>query len=249
MAAERLVHVFEVWTGYGDTGVIQEGVLAVPLPRQSSRASSSDTTSSWSETLSSSPETTPIEELLPSIHYFHTTYTTSIQPSTGSTQPKTSKIDGRSIWQGTILSSSLPQYLQICSTVKERHNSVEEKKLLKKSAEWTKMCFLDIARSGVWVDSVVSRMRDNTEEKRQVRRVNRVLGRDEMMLRRLRRRMERGVGRRGRESRRRSVGRRVDGQRIVLRSRRNRGEGLRIERAPAPKVCCSCPGYKNWKVC
>ncbi|PQE23394.1 hypothetical protein CJF32_00009446 [Rutstroemia sp. NJR-2017a WRK4] len=236
MAAERLVHVFEVWTGYGDTGVIQEGVLAVPLPRQSSRASSSDTassSSSWLETVSSSSETTPIEELLPSIHYFHTTYTTSIQPFTASTQPKTSKIDGRSVWQGTILSSSLPQYLQICSTVKERHNSVEEKKLLKKSAEWTKMCFLDIARSGLWVDSVVSRMRDSREEERQVRRVNRVLGRDEMMLRRLRRRMERGVGMRGRESRRRSMGR------IVLRSRRNRGEGLRIDRAPAPKTIAS----------
>jgi hypothetical protein len=242
MAGERLVQVFEIWTGHGDAGVIQEGILAVPLPQQSSSSSSSDTASS-------SSETSPKEELLPSIHYFHTTYTTSIPQPTTSTQPRPSKIDGRSIWQGTILASSLPQYLQICSTVKERHNSEEEKKSLKKSAEWTKLCFLDIAKSGLWVDSVVSRTRENQEEERQVRRVNRLLRRDEMMLRRLRRRLERGVGRRGREVRRRSEVRRTEGGRRVLRSRIERGEVLRIQRAPAPKVCCGCPENKNWIVC
>lgn len=95
------------------------------------------------------------------------------------------------------------------------------------------MCFVDIAKSGLWVDSVVSRMQENREEERQVRRGNCLLERDEMMLRRLKRRMERGVRRRGRESRRTG-----EGRRRVLRPKRERGEGLRIARAPAPKVCC-----------
>ncbi|ESZ98872.1 hypothetical protein SBOR_0730 [Sclerotinia borealis F-4128] len=222
MSSEKMLQVFEIWAANGDSGIIHEGVLILPCPSPSSHASS-----------------TPSSQR-PVPYFFHTTRTPS-SSSPQSTSPLSSSIGGQSIWQGNILASSLPQYLQICASVTTRHCGLAERELLRKPAEWTKMLFLDLARERIWVESILSMNMDRGLERERERgregemqvdgrrrrgEKERPMACDSMMLGRLRRRLDcevRTLGQRNRGREMRS-GNIVEGirrrrQRRVLRPR------------------------------
>ncbi|KAF5878161.1 uncharacterized protein Bfra_000328 [Botrytis fragariae] len=258
MGSEKILQVFEIWVAYGETGVIQEGVLIVPYP---SSSSSIPVPACTSESPLSSSNQFPIPYL------FHTTHNPSSSvPSASAPGPSLpSSVGGRSSWQGNILASSLPLYLQICASITSRHCSAEEVELLRKPAEWTKMLFLDLAREGIWVESILTESRDRdlgrererrreSQQERDSRRrrrrseTERAGVCDSMMLGRLRRRLgyevrayERGGRQKcsgGRVNRNPVSGCRPRRRRQVLRPRRARDdrEGNKILN---PKVCAS----------
>ncbi|TGO39256.1 hypothetical protein BHYA_0057g00230 [Botrytis hyacinthi] len=247
MGSEKILQVFEIWVAYGETGVIQEGVLIVPHPSSSSSIPMPTCTS---ESPLSSSNQFPIPYL------FHTTHNPSSSVSSASASASasgsslTSSIGGRSSWQGNILASSLPLYLQICASITSRHCSAEETELLRKPAEWTKMLFLDLAREGIWVESILTesidrdlgrereRRRERQQERDSRRRRRSEIERpglcDFMMLGRLRRRLgcevrthergERQKYRGGRVNRNPASGCRPRRRRQVLRPRRARDD-------------------------
>ncbi|TGO19515.1 hypothetical protein BPAE_0342g00080 [Botrytis paeoniae] len=242
MGSEKILQVFEIWVAYGETGVIQEGVLIVPYP---SSSSSIPMPTCMSEFPLSSSNQYPIPYL------FHTTHnpSSSVPSASASRSSLPSSIGGRSSWQGNILASSLPLYLQICASITSRHCSAEEIELLRKPAEWTKMLFLDLAREGIWVESILTGSRDRDLGRERERRSERQQERDSrrrrrrseierpglcdsMMLRRLRRRLgcevrthergERQKYRGGRMNENSASGCRPRRRRQVLRPRRAR---------------------------
>ncbi|KAK6613909.1 hypothetical protein H4I96_00230 [Botrytis cinerea] len=177
MGSEKKLQVFEIWVAYGETGIIQEGVLIVPYPSSSSSIPMSTCTSE--SPLSSSNQ-------FPIPYIFHTTHNSSspVPSASGSSLP--SSIGGKSSWQGNILASSLPLYLQICASITSRHCSAEERELLKRPAEWTKMLFLDLAREGIWVESVLTEYRDRNLGRERERRKERQQERESRRRRRRR---------------------------------------------------------------
>ncbi|TGO13934.1 hypothetical protein BTUL_0061g00530 [Botrytis tulipae] len=259
MGSEKILQVFEIWVAYGETGVIQEGVLIVPYP---SSFSSIPMPTCTSESPLSSSNQFPIPYL------FHTTHNPSSSVSSVSASASASasgssipgSIGGRSSWQGNILASSLPLYLQICASITSRHCSAEEIELLRKPAEWAKMLFLDLAREGIWVESILTESRDRDLGRERERRRERQQERDSrrrsrseierpglcdsMMLGRLRRRLgcevrthergERQKYRGGRVNRNPASGCRLRRRRQVLRPRRARDDRGENE-IPNPK--------------
>ncbi|KAF7894423.1 uncharacterized protein EAF01_009874 [Botrytis porri] len=242
MGSENILQVFEIWVAYGETGVIQEGVLIAPYPTLSIPMSTCT-----SEFPLSSSNQFPIPYL------FHTTHNSlsSVPSASAFRSSLPSSIGGRSSWQGSILASSLPLYLQICASITSRHCSAEEMELLRKPAEWTKMLFLDLAREGIWVESILTERRDRDLGRERERRRERQQGRDSrrrrrrseierpgvcdsLMLGRLRRRLgcevrthergERQKYRGGRVNRNPASGCRHRRRRQVLRPRRARND-------------------------
>ncbi|KAF7949535.1 uncharacterized protein EAE97_003044 [Botrytis byssoidea] len=182
MGSEKILQVFEIWVAYGETGVIQEGVLIVPYP---SSTSSIPMPTCTSESPLSSSNQFPIPYLFHTTHNPSSSVSSASASASGSSLP--SPIGGRSSWQGNILASSLPLYLQICASITSRHCSAEEIELLRKPAEWSKMLFLDLAREGIWVESILTENRDRELGGERARRRERQQERD---ARRRRRRSE-----------------------------------------------------------